>query len=244
MALTSDELLYLAKLSEQTERFEDMVDAMKKFITLKQEFNVEERNLLSVAYKNCVGTRRTAWRAITSIEQKEEGKGSKNLTILRQLKKKIEAELDFYCKEILKFLDEILIKDASNAEAKVFFYKMKGDYYRYMAEYSSGENLKRVSELAMESYQKAIEISEKELTSTHPIKLGLALNFSVFYYETLNEPVKACNLAKQAFDDAIGKIEDLPEEHYKDSTTIMQLIRDNLTLWTADIQDGQDEEAQ
>ena len=105
MALTSDELLYLAKLSEQTERFEDMVDAMKKFITLKQEFNVEERNLLSVAYKNCVGTRRTAWRTITSMEQKEEGKGSKNLTILRQLKKKIEAELDSYCNEILQSLD-------------------------------------------------------------------------------------------------------------------------------------------
>ena len=172
MALTSDELLYLAKLSEQTERFEDMVDAMKKFIALKQEFNVEERNLLSVAYKNCVGTRRTAWRAITSIEQKEEGKGSKNLTILRQLKKKIEAELDSYCNEILQFLDEILIKNASNAEAKVFYYKMKGDYFRYVAEYSIGINRQTLADLALKSYQEASRISELELATTNPVRLG------------------------------------------------------------------------
>ena len=80
------------------------------------------------------------------------------------------------------------------------------------------------------------------MKTTNPIRLGLALNFSVFYYEIMNEPSKACEMAKQAFDDAIANIEDLPEDQYKDSTTIMQLIRDNLTLWTSELAEDEDDD--
>jgi 14-3-3 protein epsilon len=76
-------------------------------------------------------------------------------------------------------------------------------------------------------------VAQTELTPTHPIRLGLALNFSVFYYEILNSPDRACHLAKQAFDDAIAELDSLSEESYRDSTLIMQLLRDNLTLWTS-----------
>lgn len=237
MSQSREEHIYLAKLCEQTERFEDMLEHMKKVANLGQELSVEERNLLSVAFKNSVGSRRTAWRAISSIEQKEEAKGSKNLPLLRQLKKKIEDELENFCRDILKLLDDVLIATSTNSEAKVFFLKMKGDYYRYMSEYATSDSHKNASDGALDAYQKASDVANKDLKTTHPIRLGLALNFSVFYYEVMNEPNKACNLAKQAFDDAIADIEHLDEDQYKDSTTIMQLIRDNLTLWTSEIQD-------
>lgn len=90
----------------------------------------------------------------------------------------------------------------------------------------------------MDAYKAASEIAGAELPPTHPIRLGLALNFSVFYYEILNSPDRACHLAKQAFDDAIAELDTLSEESYKDSTLIMQLLRDNLTLWTSDMQDS------
>ena len=89
---------------------------------------------------------------------------------------------------------------------------------------------------SQKAYQDAFEISKSKMQPTHPIRLGLALNFSVFYYEILNSPEKACQLAKQAFDDAIAELDTLSEDSYKDSTLIMQLLRDNLTLWTSDAQ--------
>merc|ERR1739849_48487 len=88
---------------------------------------------------------------------------------------------------------------------------------------------------ALDSYTTASGIASKELPPTHPIRLGLALNFSVFYYEILSSPERACKLAKTAFDEAIADLESLSEESYKDSTLIMQLLRDNLTLWTSDM---------
>ena len=87
--------------------------------------------------------------------------------------------------------------------------------------------------ITVASAQSATDVAQTELTPTHPIRLGLALNFSVFYYEILNSPDRACHLAKQAFDDAIAELDSLSEESYRDSTLIMQLLRDNLTLWTS-----------
>ena len=218
---TREELIYMAKITEQTERFEDMLDYIKKVAQSGQELSVEERNLLSVAYKNSIGSRRTAWRAISSIEQREEQKGSKNINLLKAYKGKIESELNGFCNDILGLLENTLIKQAQTAESKVFFLKMKGDYHRYISEYASGDQHKKAADGALASYSSASQIGNADLKTTNPIRLGLALNFSVFYYEVLNDPAKACNLAKQAFDDAIADIEHIDEDQYKDATTIM-----------------------
>lgn len=205
------------------------------------ELSVEERNLLSVAYKNVIGARRASWRIITSIEHKEENKGNaSHVDITKEYRGKIERELNKICKDILEILDNNLIESAQSDESKVFYYKMKGDYHRYLAEFSSEEEKKEASQKSLEAYTQATEIA-KNLTSTHPIRLGLALNFSVFYYEIFNSPERACDLAKKAFDEAIAELDTLNEDSYKDSTLIMQLLRDNLTLWKSD-HDGEDAE--
>ncbi|KAJ1259520.1 hypothetical protein BS78_10G162600 [Paspalum vaginatum] len=118
----------------------------------------------------------------------------------------------------------------------------RGSRARYLAEFKSGAERKEAAESTMNAYKAAQDIALADLPPTHPIRLGLALNFSVFYYEILNSPDRACNLAKQAFDEAISELDSLGEESYKDSTLIMQLLRDNLTLWTSDTnEDGGDE---
>ncbi|GFH15966.1 14-3-3 protein, partial [Haematococcus lacustris] len=210
MATERELALYSAKLSEQAERYPDMVSEMKKIAAgaQEQELSVEERNLLSVAYKNLVGARRASWRILQSVEQSELAKGNeKRVKLIQKYRTVVEKELDEVCGEILSLLDNHLVPSASTVEASVFYLKMKADYHRYLAEF----------------------------------KARLALNFSVFYYEVLNQPDQACSLAKQAFDEAISDLDTLGEDSYKDSALIMQLLRDNLTLWTSEMQDSKPE---
>ncbi|XP_076364660.1 14-3-3 protein epsilon-like [Tachypleus tridentatus] len=241
-----EDKVYEAKLAEQAERYDEMVEAMKYVASLDIELTVEERNLLSVAYKNVIGARRASWRIISSIEQKEENKGNEGkLEMIHQYRIKVENELREICQDILDVLDKHLIPAANSGESKVFYYKMKGDYHRYLAEFATGNDRKEATENSLVAYKAANDIAMTELPPTHPIRLGLALNFSVFYYEILNSPDRACRLAKAAFDDAIAELDTLSEESYKDSTLIMQLLRDNLTLWTSDMQhDGEGENDQ
>jgi 14-3-3 protein beta/theta/zeta len=228
-----EEQIQRAKLAEQAERYDDMAACMKAVTETGAELSNEERNLLSVAYKNVVGARRSSWRVISSIEQKTEGAERKQ-AMAKEYREKIEKELNEICRDVLALLDKYLIPKASNAESKVFYLKMKGDYYRYLAEVAVGDARNAVLDDSQKAYQEAFEIAKSKMQPTHPIRLGLALNFSVFYYEILNSPEKACQLAKTAFDEAIAELDTLNEDSYKDSTLIMQLLRDNLTLWTSD----------
>jgi len=231
------ELAARARLAEQAERYDDMANYMKK-VTLAakeagaEELSADERNYLSVAYKNVVGARRSSWRVIGSIESKTE-QGTLKQKQTAEYKEKIEKELTGICQEVLDLIVDVLYPMADKDESKVFYLKMKGDYYRYLSEVAKDPD--RTVKSSEEAYTDAMKIAQDSLSSTHPIRLGLALNFSVFYYEIMNEGSEACKLAKEAFDEAISKLDDIHQDTYKDSTLIMQLLRDNLTLWTAEI---------
>jgi len=239
MADSREDSIYTARLAEQAERYDEMAESMKRVAQLAQELSVEERNLLSVAYKNVIGSRRASLRIISSIEQKEESRGkTDHLNRARDYKKKVEKELTEICNDILHVLEDNLISNSSTNESRVFYFKMKGDYHRYLAESTSGESKQLAAEKALEAY-KAASTKSQELLPTNPIRLGLALNFSVFYYEIMNSPDNAIQLAKTAFDEAIEKLEHLTDESYKDSTLIMQLLRDNITLWTSNAEEDE-----
>ena len=192
-----------------------LLQYMKEVVEGDPKLKNEGRNLLSVAYKNVVGSRRSAWRVISSLEQKYESAGDDQLKagLATEYRKTIETELNSICNEVLvchlychsrshllfvvlkKLLEDCLIPNSDEVESQVFYLKMKGDYHRYMAEIASKEESDKVKTNAEEAYVKAME--RKELPPTHPIRLGLALNFSVFYYEIMNKPDKACEMAKK-----------------------------------------------
>lgn len=135
-----DSLLFLAKLAEQSERFEgksittifihslsliDMMDYMKKVAVQSGELTVDERNMFSVAFKNVIGSRRASWRIISSLEQKEESKGiAFHMSCIKEYHSKIEKELENICNDVLVILTDNLLPKASTGESKVFYYKM------------------------------------------------------------------------------------------------------------------------
>lgn len=173
----------MAKLAEQAERYDEMVTEMKKVAQMvaEQELSVEERNLLSVAYKNVIGARRASWRIISNIEQKEESKG--NSSQVERIKKyrlsvrpsaerrrvtaapsraaptrervQVEDELEEICLSILDLLDNHLIPSATTGESKVFYLKMKGDYHRYLAEFKTENARKESAEHTLLAYKAA-----------------------------------------------------------------------------------------
>ncbi|XP_038074278.1 14-3-3-like protein [Patiria miniata] len=233
-----EDLAYMARLAEQAERYDDMVKTMKAIVEMEPNLSSEERNLLSVAYKNVIGARRASWRIINSIQQKHHD-GSWKQQVVESYRKQIEQELFDSCHDVLKILDSFLIPSSAGddkIESRVFYYKMKGDYFRYLAEVCQEDKRKEPTESALEAYEQAVKDASGDngLPTTHPIRLGLALNFSVFYYEIMLKQDKACEVAKKAFDDAISELDSMQQDTYKDSTLILQLIRDNLTLWTSE----------
>jgi len=228
-------LVFLARTAETAERYDDMCTIMRALVewtdskTEKVDLTVEERNLLSVAYKNVIGTRRASWRTLNVDEHKDD-------EFIKLYKKQVEGELHVICKDVLDLLNNILIKNAiEENESRVFYLKMTGDYYRYLAEFSSDTNN---GQRAADMYQKAMQIAEVKLPPTHPIRLGLALNYSVCHFEILHDKTQAIQLAKTAFDSAISKLDRIDDSNYKDTTLILQLIRDNLTLWTSEASEG------
>ena len=237
-----DTLVYKAKLAEQAERYSEMKEYMSLVAQDKSDssLSIEERNLLSVAFKNVIGSRRASWRVIQSITDSETESERKD--ILKEYRVVIETEIEDICGQILEIITQLITK-SRDTEPKVFYLKMKGDYLRYLAEFQVEEKKKTSAGEANTAYGEANTLAvsaDNGLPPTDPIRLGLALNYSVFHYEIRNEPEEACALAKKAFDDAIAELDTLSEESYKDSTLIMQLLRDNLTLWTSneDDQDG------
>jgi 14-3-3 protein epsilon len=224
-----EEKIFMARVAEQAERFDDMVDFLRPILKEKGgDFSVEERNLLSVGFKNLIGGKRTAIRTITAIEQNP--KYTKYSHALGHYKKKIEGELQKDCQNIINMIKNDAMKSLSDAEGKAFFLKMVGDYYRYMAESAQNELLAQARDGALEHYKQA-DAAGKELPACNPIKLGLALNFSVFYYEVMQDNKQACSLAETALQDAMNKIDDVDEETFRDAKSIIELLKENLTLW-------------
>lgn len=233
--------VYLAMLAEQCNRFEEMVEFLEEMLqTRDKDLSSDERNLLSIAYKNSVSSRRTAIRTIVAYESKEKKKETSTfLPFIQEYRKKVEDELTKQCKSILSMIDSTLLKKAEDNEAKVFYIKMKGDYNRYMAEYAEGDFKKEVSDDALAAYKEASE-KAKTLPVLNPISLGLALNFSVFYYEVMNDHETAIKIAEEASDKANKEIPNIDEDadENRDSISIVNLLKENLDMWKSETEEN------
>ena len=232
--MSVEENIFLARVAEQAERFEDMVKFLGKVLHEKgADVTSDERNLLSVAFKNLISSKRAACRTITAIEQNP--KYAKFEDALKEYKMGIEKALMDDCQLVVDQINEKVLSKGPTGEAQAFFVKMVGDYYRYMAENAKGTKFEEVKQDALNAYVKANKI---DLPPCNPIKLGLALNFSVFHYEVMKNHKAACQLADESLQNALDKIDELEEDDFRDAKSIIELLKENLTLWKEEEEDG------
>lgn len=254
-----DQLVEEAKLAEQAERYNDMVECMRRVVEQSRgDLTDEQRILLSVAYKNVVDAQLSAWKIVYPIEQElKQQEGSRRRRRRRRgsppsrqpgvgvrlkaaiaYRNAIGHDLEAECREVIRLIDKRLLKaansDTEGVDKKVFYEKMKGDYLRYMVEVSLDDREER-SEKAYQAYLAATRTA-KSLASTHPTKLRLALNYSVFLYEIKKDVRKALEVAKKALDEAIAELHSLKEDCSKESNLILQLLAEKATLWTSELE--------
>merc|ERR1712228_1009152 len=184
-----------------------MVDFLKIVIETKGgDMSPDERTLLSVAFKNLITSKRTAWRTVRAIQLNSKYK--KFETSLEEYRNRLESNLFNDCSMIIELIQT--------------------DNHRYIAEMSQGDKYEKAKESARSSYEDANAIN---LSACAPIKLGLVLNLSVFYYEVMKDTKRACTIADTALIAALEKIDDLGEEEFKDAKAIIELLKENLQLW-------------
>ncbi|CAD8180164.1 unnamed protein product [Paramecium octaurelia] len=232
-----EDLVYMTKICEQAERFEDMLNSIRQVALMEQELSSEERNLLSISFKNCVGKLRTAWRIINNIDINQlqdlnDHQSQSKLTA--NYKQNIENEIILYCEDLISVIDCNLIKKQYKPADRIFFYKLKSDAFRHLSEFTSNDKKQFMLDEYSKSQKQVEEIFEKEISKTDPTYLGLALSQAVYTYEIFNDKVSACKIAQKAFDGALSELDQLSEDNYKDVTLIMQLLRDNLVLWKSE----------
>ena len=190
-----------------------MVGTMKRVVHMDVELTEKERNLLSIAYKNSVATRRASWRIVSSLLQIDLNKEQQNIT--KEYQSKIERELTIICNDILELLDNYLITSTEEIKTKVFYIKMKADYNRYIAEFTTNELKEKAIKNSKEAYEEAIEIA-KGLEKLNLNRLSLILNYCVFIFEILDDYEKSRDIAKKEFDQTL----------FRDVTSVLALIRD------------------
>ena len=232
---TREEYVYLSKLYEKAEKYNDMFKYVNKFVELEPKLTKDERNILSSGYKNIVSDKRASWRILNNMEKREEKKNTSQISNIREVKDNIEKELSQICDEIQKIIDKYLIPNAPDTENKVFYLKLKGDYYRYKCEYLNGKDLEDVCIKADKVYKEALDIANKELPISNSTRLGLSLNYSVFYYEIKKLKDEAINIAKNAFDESMKILDDLEISKAKDTLLIIQLLKENLISWCTEM---------
>ncbi|TNV81107.1 hypothetical protein FGO68_gene8502 [Halteria grandinella] len=246
--------MFMARVAEQGDRFEDMFSFLKDGVIKQRKdghFTADERNLLSVAFKNLVSPKRTTWRTIIAVEHSTQGGPSSQTQAIAQYKAVIEERLHKDCEEIVALVLNYVLprlaqsygdvpKNVKDLEERAFFWKMAGDYYRYASEASQStasreQRLPRFKKGALEAYNRAMELCKSGLLRPYnSVCLGLALNFSVFHYEVMGDPLKACQIAKESFESAIEVIDECSEEHFQEAQSILELLKENMNIWAVE----------
>lgn len=228
-----------AKLAEKSGRYNDMYESIFIATADGRSLSNEERNLFSVAAKNVTAPLLAALDKVTPFTQDEEA-STLSVQVAMEYRLELAAQVEaFITGRVLPRLEEYLAADDKKPETTAFYQKMYADQQRYRCQYLQGPAREMTLKNAGSSYEKAVKTATDGLAPTDPIWLGLALNYSVFLHDIKLDKKAAIDFAKSAFDRGVEGLETMDEDTYKESTFILQVMRDDLTLWQEELGEGE-----
>lgn len=237
---SSRDYVRMARIAEQADRMEDMKEyilQVVKSLPKGSHLSVEERSVLSTAYKNILSPKRNARRTLDALIQKE--KKDSCGECCTEIKKLMEYEMLCICAEVIDVINKYLLVESDSTpediDDRLYYLKMQGDYYRYEAEFLEDDLRSDAVKHSQECYERALrEATTHKVPACNSTLLGLYLNYSVFLYEITEQRELAMTLASKAFDDATDLLRAAPEKETKDASLILQLLSDNLKLWSSE----------
>eukprot|EP00928_Gymnodinium_smaydae_P079177 TRINITY_DN63174_c0_g1_i1.p1 TRINITY_DN63174_c0_g1~~TRINITY_DN63174_c0_g1_i1.p1 ORF type:complete len:230 (+),score=65.30 TRINITY_DN63174_c0_g1_i1:97-786(+) len=225
--MAEDSNVLLARIAEHAERYDEMADYMKARAETGVPLSSVEREMFSAAFKNALSERRHAVRVAVQIEMQQEPESWQS-SCARGYRSKVETELQEICSKAIRLLEEKLLPTCEPGQAKVFYLKMAGDYFRYLAEFQTGVAKDTAANSAKSYYSSGME-EASQLGSLDQVRLGLALNFSVFQHEVLKNTAEAVQTATDAL--RAAQMDAASQEETPDAALTLNLLQDNLALW-------------
>ncbi len=200
------------------------------------EFTMEEREIFVNAYKGFISQKRSAWRSLYKKENKYIDNKNKNSNIISEIKTKFEDIIFKANEKLIYLINTFILPKIKSVDGKTFFLKVKADHYRYMAEISFGPDLKSHRQNSYKFYKEAF-LSSLMLNPLNTIRLGVALNYSVFFYEVLSNTIQSIMIATSSLNEALKELkmydeESLQDEKLKDALDIIKLVKDNVHHWS------------
>ena len=233
---TRDEYIFLSKLYEKAQRFEDMVSSINDYIELDPKLSKEERNILSAGYKNILYDKRENWRFLTNMERKESKKKSKQVIYIQEIKTHIEKEIKKIIEKVFNLIDKYLLPNSVDTESKVFYMRLKADHYRYLCEISKDKDL---LEKAEKIYKEGYVLAMKDLSHINNERVGLCLNLALFYYEIKGDKKEGYKIAKNCFEESMKYLEEFEKVKSKDALMLIQLLKENLIFWSSEMNEDE-----
>lgn len=250
-------LLFRARLCYSMDDYEELRPVMKKMTVVKFNksltLNKEERKLLSSAYYNCLAKRKNAWYVLCSIEEKlselSDTKSMIKLEMVSDSKKREISEIVQICNEIINLLEFYLLTPTNTSilETKLFYTRMKADYFRNLAEVETGDRKEIAITSASNAFDTVIDATFSIDTASllplaHPVRLRMGLSYSVFQYEIIHNRKFAVECAERTCQMALSGIDSITSvDTYKDAVLVVSLVKDNISLWKIELEQNTDD---
>ena len=235
LARSRKDLVELAGMAEQAERFQDMAECMKAVVRMGGVLSREERSLFSVAFRKLIGKKKVGWRAQSTLVHQMDGCIHQ---LARQQLAVIEKEIEEICTEAVGLVRSSVLPQATQVEERVSCLQMEAEFHHHLISMTSPseERRKELVSTAEALFEESFTLARTELASlcfAHPTFISVAASYTAFLYKIVNVPERAIELAKEVFDNAISDKE-IPEAMYQLAGPSMRLLRDSLICWLKD----------